>query len=66
MKLKKGLLIIGYLGLMLFNAAVFSQDSEFHLITKELTIEQRDLLDKERELIKNNRETFKKSLTKLQ
>ncbi|WP_298780468.1 hypothetical protein [uncultured Polaribacter sp.] len=66
MKLKNIILTFTFLSLMLFNTMVFTQDSNYNLIQKELTEAQRDLLQKEREVIKTNREAFKKSLTKEQ
>ena len=49
MKLKTIMLSLSFLSLMLFNTAVFAQDSSFSLIQKELTQHQRDLLQKEKE-----------------
>ncbi len=66
MKLKNIILTFSFVSLMLFNTEIFAQDSNYKLIQKELTIEQRDLLQKEREVIKADREAFKKSLTKEQ
>jgi hypothetical protein len=66
MKLKTIMLSLSFLSLMLFNTAVFAQDSSFSLIQKELTQHQRDLLQKEKEVMKINREAFKASLTKEQ
>ena len=66
MKLKTIILSLSFLGLMLFNTTVFAQDSSFSLIQKELTEQQRGLLQKEKEVMKTNREAFKASLTKEQ
>ena len=66
MKLKTIMLSLSFLNLMLFNTAVFAQESSFSLIQKELTQRQRDLLQKEKEVMKINREAFKASLTKEQ
>ena len=52
MKLKTIMLSLSFLSLMLFNTAVFAQDSSFSLIQKELTQHQRDLLQKEKEVMK--------------
>ncbi len=66
MKLKTIILTLNFLSLMLFNTTVFAQDSSFNLIQKELTKQQRDLLQNEKEVMKVNREAFKASLTKEQ
>lgn len=66
MKLKTIILSLSFLSLMLFNTTVFAQDSSFSLIQKELTEQQRNLLQKEKEVMKINREAFKASLTKEQ
>ena len=63
MKLKS---IIVSISFMLFGTAIFAQDSSYDLIAKELTTDQRALLQKERAEMKTNRETFKASLTKEQ
>ena len=46
MKLKTIILSLSFLSLMLFNTTVFAQDSSFSLIQKELTEQQRNLLQK--------------------
>ena len=66
MKLKTIILSLSFLSLMLFNTTVFAQDSSFSLIQKELTEQQRNLLQKEKDVMKINREAFKASLTKEQ
>jgi hypothetical protein len=66
MNLKNSIFLFGWLITMLFNIPAFAQDSSYNLIKKELTKEQRALLQKEREMIKSNREAFIASLTKEQ
>ena len=66
MKLKTIIYTVSFMSLMCFNTTLFAQDSNYDLITKELTKEQRALLQKEREVMKLNRKTFKATLTKEQ
>lgn len=57
---------ITFICVMLFQLTIFSQNSDYNLIKKELTQKQVELLQKEKEVIKANREAFKASLTKEQ
>jgi hypothetical protein len=66
MKLKTIIYTVSFMSLMFFNTALFAQDSSYDLITKELTKEQRYLLQKERKVMKTNRDVFKATLTKEQ
>jgi hypothetical protein len=66
MKLNKNILTIGFLSLMLYNTPFIAQNSRFDVIQKELTKQQRDLLQNEKEVMKANRKAFKASLTKEQ
>ncbi|ARV14981.1 hypothetical protein BTO07_07395 [Polaribacter sp. SA4-12] len=66
MKLKTIIYTVSFMSLMFFNTTLFAQDSSYDLITKELTKEQRDLLQKERTVMKTNRDAFKATLTKEQ
>ena len=66
MKLKTIIYTISFMSLMLFNTTLFAQDSNYDLITKELTKEQRSLLQEERAAMKTNRDSFKATLTKEQ
>ena len=65
MKLNKNILTIGFLSLMLYNTPFIAQNSRFDVIQKELTKQQRDLLQNEKEVMKANRKAFKASLTKV-
>ncbi len=65
MKVTSSILILFFISLCTTNG-MFGQSSDYDLIMKELTKEQKELLLKEREMIKNNREALKKSLTKEQ
>ena len=49
---------------MLYNTPFIAQNSRFDVIQKELTKQQRDLLQNEKEVMKANRKAFKASLTK--
>lgn len=66
MKLKTIIYTAIFMSLMLFNTALFAQDSNYDLITKELTNEQRGLLQEERATMKTNRDSFKATLTEEQ
>ncbi|PWG06441.1 hypothetical protein DIS07_01015 [Polaribacter aquimarinus] len=66
MKIKTIILQISFMSLMMFGSAIFAQESNYKLITKELTKEQKVLLQKEREIMKANRDAFKATLTKEQ
>ena len=66
MKLKNIILTLSFFSLMLFNTVISAQDSNFNVIKKELTKQQRDLLEKEKLVMKTNRDAFKASLTKEQ
>ena len=55
MILKKTLFILSFISCLLFNVKMVSQESNYDLIKKELTIEQSGLLQKEQELLKSNR-----------
>ena len=66
MKFKTVIQTTFFMSLLLFSHAVFTQNSSYDLITKELTKDQKALLQKEREVMKTNRESFKATLTKEQ
>ena len=66
MKLNKYILTIGFFSLMLCHSTFIAQNSRFDVIQKELTKEQRNLLQKEKEVMKANRKAFKASRTKEQ
>ena len=66
MKTKTVITIIGSICLMFLSTTMLAQDSNYSLISKELTKEQRALLQKEKEIMKANRVSFKASLTKQQ
>ena len=55
MLLKKILFIFSFISCMLFNVKMVAQESNYDLIKKELTNEQKKLLQKEQELLKSNR-----------
>lgn len=66
MRISKVLTLCFILFLGLVGMTTNAQTQDYDLIMKELTKEQKALLQKEREMIKNNREALKKTLTKEQ
>ena len=56
MNLKNSIFLFGWLITMLFNIPAFAQDSSYNLIKKELTKEQRALLQKERDYLQSSRD----------
>ena len=65
-KFKNSIHTLSILCLMFFSNMLFAQKSGYDLIVKELTIEQKTLLQKEREIMKTNREALKATLSKEQ
>lgn len=65
MKATSSILVLFFISLCTTNVT-FGQTSDYDLIMKELTKEQKELLLKERQMIKSNREALKKSLSKKQ
>lgn len=66
MKIRNIIIRLAFMSVILFSSGVFAQESSYKLITKELTKEQKALLQKERDVMKANREAFKATLTKEQ
>ncbi|MGK0174323.1 MAG: hypothetical protein ACI9AT_000703, partial [Ulvibacter sp.] len=62
-KVRYSVVLLFFISLCTTNVMV-GQVSDYDLITKELTKEQKELLIKEREMIKSDRNALKKSLTK--
>jgi len=63
MKFKTILYTISFMSLMFINTPLFSQDTNYDIITKKLTKDQRELLQKEKEVMKVNRKAFKATLS---
>ena len=55
--------MISFMSLMFINTPLFAQGSNYDIIYKELTKDQRELLQKEREVMKANRKAFKATLS---
>ena len=63
MKFKTILYTISFISLMFIHTPIFAQDSNYDVISKEFTMDQRELLQKEREVMKANRKAFKATLS---
>ena len=63
MKFKTILYTISFMSLMFINTPLFAQDTNYDIITKKLTKDQRELLQKEKEVMKVNRKAFKATLS---
>ena len=63
MKFKTILFTISIMSLMFIDTPLSAQDSNYDIISKKLTKDQRELLQKEKEVMKVNRKAFKATLS---